>query len=336
MAHDKDGGEFYRQTFGSAWVAQAIGVAAELGIADHLAQCPRTAGELAALTDAHGGALARLLRALTGVGLFARDSQGRFSLTPRGELLRSDAPGSQRAYAAMMAAEFQQTWGELLHSVRTGEPGFDKRYGMPFFEYMTKHPDRHRMYDAAMTGVHGPETVPVLDAYDFGAFRTVVDVGGGNGLALTTILGRHSGLAGILFDLPAVAERARATLAASAVSQRCRVEGGDFFRAVPAGADAYVLRHVIHDWQDPEATAILRRCREAMHPDGRVLVVEMVIPPGDEPSFGKWLDLMMLLVDGRERTEEEYARLFSAAGLALNRVVPTASEVSVLEGVRAG
>jgi hypothetical protein len=205
---------------------------------------------------------------------------------------------------------------------------------MPFFQYMTEHPDRHSIYDAAMTVVHGGETEPMLDAYDFSVFRTVADIGGGNGLTLAAILQRHPGIRGILFDLPAVADRARSTILGSGVSERIRVEGGDFFSSVPPGADAYVLRHIVHDWEDREAIAILRRCREAMRPDGKILVVEMVIPPGNEPSFGKWLDLMMLLVGGRERTKEEYGRLFSAAGLKMNRIIPTASEVSIVEGVR--
>lgn len=321
--------------FGGSWITQGISVAAELGIADLLAVGPCTATELADKTNAHGESLYRLLRALAGVGVFAQDAQDRFSLTPLSELLRSDAPFSQRAFAIMMGAEFCQAWGQLLHSVRTGEPGFNKRYGVPFFQYMTDRPDRHRIYDAAMTGVHGGETGPVLDAYDFGAFGTIADIGGGNGTALAHMLERLPGVNGILFDLPAVADHARPVMAELGLSERCRVEGGDFFTAIPTGADAYVLRHIIHDWQDDEAIAILRHCQEALNPGGKVLVVEMVIPPGGEPSFGKWLDVMMLLVDGRERTQAEYDRLFRAAGLKLDRVIPTASDVSIVEGERA-
>ena len=324
--------DFFRQVFGGSWITQGLWVAAELGIADLLADGPRTAGALAESTKADSGALYRLLRALASVGILARDAQGRFSLTPMGNLLRGDVAGSQRALATMMGAEFHQAWGELLDSVRTGEPGFEKRFGRSFFQYATENPERHRIYDAAMTGVHGPETQPMLDAYDFGASGTVMDIGGGNGLTLCAILERHPSMQGILFELPAVADRARSTISALGLSDRCRVEGGDFFASVPAGADVYLMRHVIHDWEDRDAIAILRNCREAMSPDGKLLVVETVIPPGDGPCFGKWLDLMMLLVGGRERTEEEYRRLFSEAGLSLSRVVPTASEVSILEG----
>ena len=327
--------EFYKQMFGGAWITQGISVAAELGIADLLAQGSLTAEELASQTATHKGALYRVLRALASVGIFAEDSQGRFSLTPLADLLRSDVAYSQRSIATMMGAEFHAAWGELLHSVRTGEPGFHKRFGARFFEYMQAHPERHDIYDSAMTGVHGGETEPMLDAFDFSAFRTVVDVGGGNGLLLASVLKRHPAVHGILYDLPAVADRARSTVSATGVSDRLRIERGNFFSGVPAGADAYVLRHIIHDWEDQDAIAILHECRKAMAPDGRVLVVEMVIPPANEPGFGKWLDLMMLLVAGRERTKDEYRRLFSEAGLKMSRVIPTASEVSIIEGVRA-
>lgn len=327
--------QFFQQVYGGSWITQGLAVAAELGLADILASEPRSCEELAEQTRANSDALHRLLRALASVGIFAMDEQGRFSLTPLAEMLRSDVPGSQRAFAIMMGEEFCQAWGKLLHSVQTGEPGFNHRYGMPFFEYMARYPERHGIYDSAMTAVHGPETEPMLEAYDFSPFRTVVDIGGGNGLTLAAILKRHPSLQGILFDLPAVVERAKTNLAAAGVSDRCRIQGGDFFSAVPPGADAYVLRHIIHDWQDREAIAILRGCREAANPGGKVLVVETVIPPGNEPSFGKWLDLMMLLVDGRERTQEEYRRLFSEAGLSLKRIIPTAAGVSVIEGIRA-
>jgi SAM-dependent methyltransferase len=186
-----------------------------------------------------------------------------------------------------------------------------------------------------MAGFGEAETGPMLDAYDFSIFGSVVDVGGGNGQLLAAILNRHPVLQGILFDLPAVADRARTIFTDSDLSGRCRIVGGDFFSSVPAGVDAYVLRHIVHDWEDNEAVAILRNCREAMNPDGKILVAETVIPPGNEPCFGKWLDLMMLLVGGRERTEQEYRRLFSAAGLNLNRVVSTAAEISIVEGMRA-
>jgi ubiquinone/menaquinone biosynthesis C-methylase UbiE len=198
---------------------------------------------------------------------------------------------------------------------------------------MTERPERGKIYDAAMTGVHGGETEPMLDAYDFSPFQTVIDIGGGNGLVLAAILQRHPTVKGILFDLPAVVDRAQTIISDLGLSDRCQIVGGDFFSSVPVGGDAYVMRHIIHDWDDDEAMAILRNCRVAMNPEGRILVVETVIPPANEPCFGKWLDLMMLVVGGRERTEEQYRRLFLEAGLKLNCIVSTTQEISVIEGV---
>jgi SAM-dependent methyltransferase len=318
-----------------SWVTQAIYVAAEIGIADLLGGGSRMADELARETRMDSASLYRVLRALASVDIFREDDEGRFSLTPMGKLLGSDAPGSKRALAIMAGAEFYRSWGGLLSSVETGGAAFDKVFGKPFFHYMRANPDRWQIYDAAMTGVHDSETKPVLDAYDFASCRIIVDVGGGNGLALAAILRRHPDIQGVLFDLPAVANRAEKSMAGSVVSDRCRVVGGDFFHSVPSSGDTYLLRHVIHDWEDGEAVTILRNCRDAMQPGGKVLVVETVIPSGNEPCFGKWLDLMMLVVGGRERTKEQYVELFSAAGLQLTRVVPTDHEVSIIEGVRA-
>jgi len=315
------------------WITQAVYVAAELGLADLLADGPRTTEYLAARTQTHNGALYRVLRALATIGIFTEDADRRFSLTPLAESLRSDTAHSLRPFAIMAGAEFYQSWGHLLYSVRTGEPGFQQSFGAPFFQYMTEHPDRHAIYDEAMM-IHGiAETEPMLDAYDFSGFGSVVDIGGGNGRMLAAILNRHPTVEGILFDLPPVADRSRTTIAESGLSGRCRVVGGDFFTSVPV-ADAYVLRHILHDWSDEEAVSILRNCRKAMRLDGRILLVETVIPPLDTPCFGKWLDLMMLIVGGRERTEEQYRHLFSRAGLELSRIIPTAHEVSIIEAVQ--
>jgi SAM-dependent methyltransferase len=318
-----------------SWVTQAIYVASEIGIADLLAAGPRTADELARETGMHRGSLYRLLRTLASIGIFREEADGRFAPTPLGDLLSSDAPGSKRSLARMAGAEFYRSWSGLLSSVETGGAAFDEIFGKPFFHYMRANPDRWRIYDDAMTGIHDSETIPVLDAYDFGPFRTIVDVGGGNGLALAAILRRHREMQGVLFDLPDVTKRAGEVAAGCGVSDRLTFVGGDFFDSVPPSGDAYLLRHVIHDWDDVEAVSILRNCRDAMGTGGKVLVVETVIPSGNETCFGKWLDLMMLLVGGRERTKEEYEYLFSAAGLRLAHVVPTSHEVSVLEGVRA-
>jgi len=330
MTGNPSSSEMFGQLLGGAWITQGIYVAAELGIADHLIERSRSVNELAAVTGCHEESLYRLLRALAGIGLFVEDADGNFSLTPLAEPLCSDRPDSQRALAIMMGAELYGAWGELHHSVRTGGGGFRKAYGKGFFEYMTGNPERHRIYDAAMHGIHGVESHPVLTAYDFSCFDRVVDVGGGNGGMLAAILKHHPNLNGILFDLPAVVDRARTGIETRQVSGRCQFEGGDFFSAVPGGADCYLLRHILHDWCDDQALKILGNCRKAMRPGGKILIIENLIPKGNEPHFGKWLDLMMLLVEGKERTEEQYDRLISAAGLLLEKVVPTTAGVSVL------
>ena len=329
-----DEGRMLDRMIVGSWVTQAIYVAAEIGVADRLAGGPKTAREMARESGLHADSLYRLLRALASVDLLREEADGRFSLTPAGTLLASEAPGSKRSLARMAGAEFYRAWGGLLSSVRTGSAAFDEVFGKPLFRYMSANPDRWRIYDDAMTGIHDGETIPVLDAFDFGPFRTIVDVGGGNGLALAAILRRHPEARGILFDLPQVAERAREVLSRRTAFDRMEFVGGDFFRSVPPDGDAYLMRHVLHDWDDEEAIAILRNCREAMRPDGRVLVVETVIPSGNGECFGKWLDLMMLVVGGRERTRDQYLELFTEAGLRVTRVVPTAHEVSVLEGMR--
>jgi ubiquinone/menaquinone biosynthesis C-methylase UbiE len=315
------------------WITQALYVAAKLGIADLLTAGPRSPDDLAQVTKSHAPALYRLLRALASVGVFAEDGQGRFSLTPLAECLRSDVPGSQRALAIMTGEEHYRAWGELLYSVQTGQTAFDKLYGMPVFDFLSRNPEQAKVFDAAMVGVHGRETAAMLDAYDFSGIATLADIGGGNGSLLTTVLKRHPAMRGILFDLPGVTERARGNLQAAGLADRCQVIGGNFFESAPAGADAYLMRHIIHDWDDEKATRILQNVHRVMGKEGRLLVVEGVIPHGNEPSFGKLLDLTMLVIPGgKERTEEEYRKLFEAGGFHLTRIVPTKAEVSVVEG----
>jgi hypothetical protein len=315
------------------WVSQMVYVAAKLRIPDRLADGPKTAEELAQATGTHARSLYRLLRALASLGVFTEGGDHRFSPTPLADALRSDVPGSQWAMAIMMGEEQYRCWGDLLESIRTGQTAFERLYGQPIFDYFAGHPEQARIFDAAMTGIHGPETQAMLDAYDFSGIGVLADIGGGNGSTLVGILERHPEMRGILFDLPGVTEGAGAGIRAAGLQGRCEVVGGSFFEAVPGGADAYLLRHIIHDWDDERATAILRTVRRAMGEGARLLVVEGVIPPGDEPSFAKLLDLTMLVAPGGlERTEEEYRRLYEAAGFRLRRIVPTAAGVDVIEG----
>ena len=315
------------------WISQAIYAAAKFGIADLLKDSPKTVKELASGTSTNPDALYRLLRALASVGIFAEGESRRFSLTPLAEPLRSDVAGSKRALALMSGDEQFRAWAEIDYSLRTGKVAFDKVFGKPVFDYLGEHPDKARIFDAAMVGIHGRESNAILDAYDFSVFGVVADIGGGNGSQVTEILKRHSRMKGILFDLPHVIERAQERIQASGLLDRCKLVAGSFFDAVPEGADAYVLRHIIHDWDEEKCLTILRNCHRAMSPASKLLVIESVIPPGNEPFHGKFLDLVMLLIPGgKERTENEYRTLFAQAGFELTRIVPTATEVSVVEG----
>ncbi|HVW39613.1 MAG TPA: methyltransferase [Pirellulales bacterium] len=317
------------------WISQAIYAAAKLGLADLLKNGPRTAEDLAHATQTHAPSLYRLLRALASVDVFAEDDQRRFSLTPLAETLRSDVPGSQWSMAIMMGEEHYRAYGELLYSVQSGETAFEKLYGAPIFDFLTKNQEQRIIFDAAMTGVHGRETGAVLDAFDFSNIRCLADIGGGNGSVIVSILRRYPELRGILFDLADVADRARDAIEAAGLAGRCQVVGGDFFQSAPVGADAYLMRHIIHDWDDEESVDILRSVHGAMRDDGRLLLVESVIMPGNDPFFGKLLDLTMLVIPGgRERSEVEFRGLLDAAGFTLVKITPTEAEVSVIEAVK--
>lgn len=315
------------------WISQAVYAAAKFGLADLLKDGPRSTAELAAASGTKPDLLFRLLRALASVGVFAETTPGTFRLTPTAELLRSDAEGSQRALALMMGEEQYEVWGRLVEAVQTGENAFARRFGLPVFDYLAKHPEKGKIFDAAMVGIHGRETAAVLDAYDFAGIGRLVDVGGGNGSKLAGILQRYPSLHGTLFDLPHVVARARPLLQAAGVADRCELVGGNFFESVPSGGDAYLMRHIIHDWNDEQSLSILRNLHRALGRDGRLLLVESVIPTGNEPFAAKFLDLtMMLIPGGKERTEAEYRALYEAAGFTLSRIVPTTTEISVIEG----
>jgi hypothetical protein len=314
-------------------VSQAIHVAATLGIADLLRDGGRTSDELAEATGAHRDALYRLLRALASVGVVHEEEGRRFSLTPLGEPLRSDVPGSLHGWAAFVGRPyFREAWSALEHSVRTGENAFKHVHGSGPWEYRATRPEESAIFDAAMASLTGRLIPSVLDAYDFGRFGTVVDVGGGNGALLAAVLGAHGDVRGILFDQPHVVAGAEELLRARGVLDRCEIVAGSFFESVPAGGDAYVLKHIVHDWEDAESIDILRVCRRAMGDAAVVLVLERELGPPNERPEAKLSDLNMLVAPGgRERTVEEYAALFDAAGLRFERAVPSASGHSVFE-----
>lgn len=332
---NRDPGQVVAQMASGYWLSQALFVAAKLSIADRVGAGGKSADELASETGAHAPSLYRLLRALASVGVFAEDDQGRFQMTPLSQPLREDAPGSKRAMILMTGGEQYRAWGELLHSVQTGKTGFEHVFGQPLFNYLAERPEQAKLFDAAMVSIHGPETAAMLDAYDFSSIGTLADLGGGNGSVLSAVLEKHGEMRGILFDLPGVADRTRQRIAATALADRLQVIGGSFFDSAPFGADAYFLRHILHDWYDAECLKILQSIHRASPSHAKLLVVESVIPPGNEPCFGKLLDLAMLVIPGgKERTESEYRELFQQGGFSLQRIIPTAAEVSILEAVK--
>jgi len=316
------------------WVSQALYVAAKLGVADLLADGPRPVEVLAAATQTDAASLRRVLRALASVGVFTEASPGAFALTPLAALLRTGTLDSMRALAIMYAEEQYRAWGDILHSVQTGETAFAQQFGTSYFAYLAQHPEADRVFNEAMTGWTTQFVSAVVDAYDFSPFKTIMDVGGSHGTLLAAVLRSNSAARGILFDQPHVVAAAEKELAIAGVAERCTTVGGDFFVEVPVGADAYMLAQILHDWDDDRSVAILQQCRRAMPAHGKLLVIELVLPPGEEPFFGKWLDLHMLVLLGtRERTAAEYGVLFHAAGFELARVIATPAGPSVVEAV---
>ena len=316
-----------------AAVAQAIFVAAKLGIADLLREGPASAAALAAAAGVHAPSLDRVMRALAGIGVFAFDADGRFALTPLSDRLRSDAPGSLRAYAIMNGERWVwQSWGAIEHSVRTGRPAFEHVFGARLFDYYTANPEAGRVSAAALDSLSAADNAAVVAAYRFPASGVVVDIGGGQGSLLAAILAAHPDLRGVLVERPAVIDLARTAIAAAGLADRCDLLAGDFFAEVAVRGDVYLMKKVIHDWDDDDARAILSHCRAAMPASARLLLVEHVLPEANQPSPARWLDLLMLVyTGGRERTVADYASLLAAAGLRLERVIPTASRITVIE-----
>jgi SAM-dependent methyltransferase len=319
------------------WVSKAIYVAARLGVADLLAAGPKTVERLAAEAGADAPTLRRLLRALAGVGVFREDAEGRYELTQFAEFLRSNVPGSQRGFVLHVGeTPSWAAWDGLLASVRTGESAFRAVHGAEVFPYYAAHPESNEPFNAAMAELSNVVAAAVTEAYDFSGFRRIADVGGGHGALLAAILKATPAARGLVYDQPEVVAGARAKVEAAGLAARCDTVGGDFFESVPAGCDAHVLKWIIHDWDDGRALKILRNCHGSLADGGRLLLVEAVVPEGNEPSFSKWMDLQMLVMTGgRERTAAEYRALLAAAGFELTRVIPTKSPVSIVEAVKA-
>jgi ubiquinone/menaquinone biosynthesis C-methylase UbiE len=314
-------------------VSQALHVAAALGVADLLAGGPRSADDLAAASGAHAPSLARVLRLLASEGVFVETHDGRFGLTPMADALRRDAPGSLRPLALFNGGEtLWRSWGHLLHAVQTGEPAFVHVHGVDYFAYFRQHPDEGALFDQMMATQTTLSARAVAAAYDFAPCGTIVDVGGGRGALALELQKAYPHLYGIVFDQPAVAAGALHAIAEAGLTGRCEAVGGDFFTAVPAGHDAYLLKYILHDWDDQRCLTILRSCRRAVPADGRLLVIELLIPPGHAPSYAKSQDVNMLAnLGGRERSEADYQALFTAAGFTLTRILPAEGELHIIE-----
>jgi hypothetical protein len=321
------------------WQSQLVYVAAKLGIADVLISGPLTVEEIATRVGAHAPSLKRVLRALASLGIFAADPHGRFHLNRLSQTLRSDHPESLRDFALMLVDDYSwSAWSALEHTVRTGDSAFERIHGASVFPWLREHPDKEKMFSASMASLSTVENAAVARSYAFGKLDRIVDIGGAHGHLLATILRSYIRLRGVLFDQPQViGEALQAGLVTSPdVSTRCEVSSGDFFESVPAGADAYVMKYVIHDWDDERCVRLLRNCRAAMSANGRVLVVEHVVAPGNRFDWGKLLDInMMVMLGSKERTKEEFRQLFSRAGLRLKRVIRTGTSLSILEGLTA-
>ena len=311
------------QMISGYWVSQSVYVAAKLGIADLLKDGSKCCDELATTTGVNARALYRLMRGLASMGVFVEQEPGYFTLTPLAVCLQSDVPGSMRGIAIMGGGEYYQSWGNFLHSIQTGESAFEHLYGMPLFQYYAQNPELRKMYDEAQKSGSAAAKAEIIKSYNFSGIRKLVDIGGGNGSLISSILIANPTMQGILFEQPSVIAEADDLIAAEKVKERCELVAGDFFDSVPSSGDAYILRYIIH-------------CHRAMVENGKLLVIEQMIPPGNEPFLGKLLDLHMLVLfpGGCERTENEYRALFEASGFKLTKIFPTGANVSVLEAIR--
>jgi O-methyltransferase domain/Dimerisation domain len=319
------------------WISQAIGTVVELGVPDQLAKGVRRCRDLAQSADVSEDGLYRLLRALASAGLFAEHHDRRFRLTAMGQLLRSDHPESLAGYARFTAHDITwRPWGQLSYSIKTGMPAFDHVFEESIFEHFSRNPEVSAVFDEAMTSISSMEARDAAHAYDFKGIDTLMDVAGGHGVLLSTVLRRHKRMRGVLFDLPHVAAGAAATFTRAGITGRVRIESGDFFKELPSGSDAIIMKHIIHDWDDESATRILQTCHRALGRRGKVLIVDPVIPPGSAPHYGKYLDLEMLVLTprGRERTKAEFAKLLRGAGFRLSGVIATQGPLSIVEAIK--
>lgn len=316
----------------SKWVSKPLYAAVELELAEILADGPKTIEEMANITQTQKPFLYRMIRALASIGIFAESDEGMFKMTPLAEALRSDTICS--AVRLFHAAWSDRAWSYFLRCVRTGKSGFEAAYGEPLPVWLENNPAAASVFDEANANKAAVSHRTVVDVVDFGGVKSVTDVGGGTGALLLEILEALPKVMGTVAELPSVSRKAEELIKARGLSNRCRSLVCDFFISVPPGSDIYILSHILHDWSDECSRSILTRCREAMSPQSRLLIIEMIVPPGNEPSLAKLLDLeMMVMTGGRERTKEEFEELLTSTGFELNQIISTKENISVLEAV---
>jgi O-methyltransferase len=318
-----------------AWIdTTAVMAAAEIGIFDRLAPGPRTAAEVAAEVGGQEPRIARLLRALTGTGVVVSTGDGKYALGAGGEFLRSDVPGSVRGIYRMVKGPICRGILAGDAAVRSETTAFDEVMGAPFFDYLAQHPEEGSIFNTSMVDFGLAIGTPPIHAYDFSGVRRLIDVGGGHGQLAMEVLRAHPDVEAVVFDAPGVIDETAVEIERNGLADRCQAIAGDFFKSVPAGGDCYALRWIIHDWNDDRAGTILRCCRDAIDPAGKLLLFEVVMPAVDGPHMSKTLDwVMMTSISGQERTEAEYGALLDRAGFRLTRVVPSESPMCVVEAV---
>jgi hypothetical protein len=315
------------------WISKPIYVAAELGIADMLAEGPKSIEQLAQASQSHAPSLYRMMRALASVGIFSEIEHKRFELTPMAEYLKT---GAMRSIALMFNADWSdKAWIYFLDSIKTGDTAFEKAHGMSVSDWLEKNPRAAEVFNEANAIKAGSSHRVIVDVYDFSGIQTMTDVGGGLGILMAEILIANPLMEGIVADTPSVIQKTRKIIQARGIEDRCQAVECDFFKKIPSGSDAYLMSNILHDWPDKQCQIILTNCHRAMQKESRLLVVEMVIPPGNEPSVAKLLDLEMLVITGgRERTEAEFNNLFVSSGFKLSRIIPTRENVCIIEGIR--
>jgi SAM-dependent methyltransferase len=321
------------QIISGFWISRSVYVIGKLGIPDLLQTGPKTAEELAAATNTDAPSLFRILRALVSVGVLKSAEGGRFAQTPLSETLVTDAPGSLRWFAiSELGQEHYPAWGNLMHSVKTGEIAFDNFFGVDVWKYFQQNPEDAAVFNNSMSNMTAAVNDALTSLYDFSQFGKIVDVGGGHGGLITAILQKNPEVKGVLFDAPQVIEGAQSKIAAAGLADRVETVAGDFFKSVPEGGDAYIMKWIIHDWDDEKSNAILRNCRKQMKANGKLILVDCVVPETDEPHFSKFIDLnMLVMTGGKERTQKEFAQLLTDAGFKLVRVIHTDLPTSIVE-----